>query len=144
MRSYGSSVVDKYDSMTQTLAPIVANSATANGSGGFDYIIASDGFPTLLTFAGPGCVGAVFGSVECGHSFTAPGTVDPYFWNGASDGNGGLGTLETNYGAKTVGTVTNLACIDSKSASGVESNDCGDSQASYSPYLGKDEAAPVP
>ena len=86
VRSYGSSVVDKYDSMTQTLAPIAANSATANGAGGFDYIIASDGFPTLLTFAGPGCVGAVFGSVECGHSFAAPGIADPYFWNGASDG----------------------------------------------------------
>ena len=136
VRSYGSSVVDKYDSMTQTLAPIAANSAIANGAGGFDYIIASDGFPTLLTFAGPGCVGAVFGSVECGHSFAAPGIADPYFWNGASDGNGGLGTLESNYGAKTVGTVTGLACIDSKSTTGVESNDCRDSQVSYAPYLG--------
>ena len=143
VRSYGSSVVDKYDSMTQVLAPVTAHSVTANGAGGFDYVIGSDGFPTLLTFAGPGCVGAVFGSVECGHSFSGPGTVDPYFWDGASDGKGGLGTLESNYGAKTVGTVTNLACIDSKSATGVESNDCRDSQVSYAPYLGTNGACAV-
>ena len=29
VRSYGSSVVDKYDSMTQVLAPVAANSVTA-------------------------------------------------------------------------------------------------------------------
>ena len=45
VRSYGSSVVDKYDSMTQVLAPTAASSATANGSGGFDYVIGSEGFP---------------------------------------------------------------------------------------------------
>ncbi len=131
VRSYGSSVVDKYDSMSQVLAGTAANSATANGQGGFDYVIGSEGFPALLTFsqAGP-CLGAAFGSVECSHSF--PSTAD--FWNGTTAA--GLGSLESSFGAKTVGTVTGLACIDSKSATGVESTDCRDSGVSYAPYLG--------
>ena len=39
--------------------------------------------------------------------------------------------------------MTNLACIDSKSATGVESNDCRDSQVSYAPYLGINGACAV-
>lgn len=135
VRSYGSSVVDKYDSMTQTLAPVVANFVTANGSGGFDYLIGSEGFPSLLTYsqAGPD-FGKPFGSVEGGHSFNTP-TIEPDFWNGTSAA--GIGSLENNLGAKTTGTVTNLQCIDSiNTATGVDSNDCQDSQVSYAPYLG--------
>ncbi|MCL4791252.1 MAG: hypothetical protein KJ040_04280, partial [Gammaproteobacteria bacterium] len=134
VRSYGSSVVDKYDSMTQVLSATTASSATANGSGGFDYVIGSEGFPSPLTYsqAGP-CLGLGFGFVGCGHSFNTP-SVEPDFWNGTTTA--GLGSLESNFGAKTVGTVTNLACIDSKSATGVESNDCRDSQVSLAPYLG--------
>ncbi|MCL4792563.1 MAG: PEP-CTERM sorting domain-containing protein [Gammaproteobacteria bacterium] len=138
VRSYGSSVVDKYDSMTQVLSATAASSVTANGSGGFDYVIGSAGFPTLLTFSQAGnCLGAAFGSVECGHSF--PTTEN--FWNGTTTA--GLGSLESNFGAKTVGTVTNLACIDSKSATGAESHDCRDSQVSLAPYLGVNGACAV-
>jgi hypothetical protein len=139
VRHYGSSIAESYSSMTQVLAATVASSATANGSGGFDYVIGAEGFPTLLTFAGTtggntgGCVGAAFGSVECGHSFNTP-SVEPDFWNGTTSA--GLGLLEGNGGAKTTGTVANLACIDSRSVTGVESNDCRDSQVGYSPYLG--------
>jgi len=59
------SVVDKYDSMTQTLAPTAATSATANTAGGFDYSIGSEGFPALRTYsqAGP-CLGKTLGFVE--------------------------------------------------------------------------------
>jgi hypothetical protein len=139
VRSYGASIVEKYTSMTQVLAPVAADSATANGLGGFDYVIGSAGFPTLLTFAGTtgndtgDCVGQAFGSVDCAYSFNTP-TVEPDFWNGTTTA--GLGLLEGNAGAKTAGSVTNLACIDSRSALNVESNDCRDSQVGYSPYLG--------
>jgi hypothetical protein len=139
VRSYGASIVEKYTSMTQTLTNVAASSATANGFGGFDYVIGSAGFPTLLTFAGTtgsntgSCVGQAFGSVDCAYSFNTP-TVEPDFWNGTTTA--GLGLLEGNAGAKTTGSVSNLACIDSRSATNVESNDCRDSQVAYSPYLG--------
>jgi len=140
IKHLGASIVERYGSQTQVLASTAADSATANGSGGFDYVIGTAGFPTLLTFtgtAGPaapgGCVGVAFGSVECPHSFGAS-SADPDYWAGATTA--GLGSLEANGGAKTTGTVTSLACIDSRSSTGVESNDCRDSQVGYSPYLG--------
>lgn len=134
VRSYGASIVEKYSSMVQILAPQAASSVTANGLGGFDYVIGSEGFPTLLTYSQAGsCFGQTFGAVECGHSFSGPGSVDPDFWNGTSTA--GIGSLESNFGAKTIGTVNDLACIDNRSSSGVESNDCRDSQVGYSPYL---------
>lgn len=135
----GNEVVDKYDSMTQVLPPTVANFATPNGLGGFDYVIGSAGFPTepRLTYSQAGaCLGLFFGNVECDHSFSAfsmSNTVDPDFWNGTSVA--GIGSLEGNLGAKTIGTVANLQCIDGKSSSGVESLDCVDSQASYAPWV---------
>jgi len=135
----GNSSIEKYDSMTQVLAPTVANFVTPNGSGGFDYVIGSEGFPTepRLTYTQAGtCQGLFFGDVECGHSFTAFSmsmAVDPDFWNGASAA--GIGSLENNLGAKTTGTVVNLQCIDSRSSSGVESLDCVDSQTGYAPWV---------
>jgi hypothetical protein len=141
IRHYGASVIEKYSSMTQILAPTAASSATANGLGGFDYVIGSEGFPSLLTFSQAGvCLGVAFGSVECGHSF-APGVGDPDYWTGSTTA--GLGSLEGNQGGKTTGSVSNLACIDSASATGVESNDCRDSQVAYSPYLGTNGACAV-
>ena len=130
IRSYGASVVDKYDSMTQVLMPVAASSATANASGGFDYIVGSDGFPDLHTFSQVGpCLGVAFGSVECDHSFNTG--VDPDYWDGMSLA--GLGSLESNLGARTNGTVVNLACLDS-APGGIESNDCLDSKESYNPW----------
>ena len=130
VKIYGASVIDKYDSMTQVLMPVAASSVIANGSGGFDYIIGSEGFPDLLTFKQAGnCLGVAFGSVECPHSFNIG--VDPDYWNGTSLA--GLGSLENNLGVKTTGTVVNLACIDS--APGLESNDCLDSEVSYNPWV---------
>ncbi len=135
----GNAVVDKYDSMTQVLAPRVVDFATPNGSGGFDYIIGSAGFPAepRQTFAQAGtCLGLLFGYAECGHSFSSFGTtntLDPDFWTGSSVA--GLGSLEGNLGAKTTGTVVNLQCIDGRTSAGVESNDCKDSQASYGPWV---------
>ncbi len=141
IRHYSTTVVDKYDSMTQTLAAVAASSATPNDAGGYDYVIGSEGFPTLLTFSQEGaCFGAPFGFVECGHSFATP-TEEPNFWNGTSLA--GIASLESNLGAKTTGSVTNLECIDSKSATGVESNDCHDSQVSLNPWVNGPCAAPA-
>jgi hypothetical protein len=53
IRYTGDKVVDKYTSMTQALAPNAVDSATANAFGGYDYVIGSEGFPTLLTFNSP-------------------------------------------------------------------------------------------
>ncbi len=126
------SVVDKYDSMTQVLAPTAATSATPNADGGFDYVIGSEGFPTLRTYsqAGP-CLGKTLGFVECNHTLTA--AEEPDFWNGTSAA--GLGSLESNFGARTTGTVTNLQCIDARLRDGTESDDCHDSAVSYAPWV---------
>ena len=139
IRHYSTSVVDKYDSMTQTLAPRTADSVAANGFGGLDYVIGTEGFPTLLTYSQAGvCFGLIFGSVECGHGFSAPPlpppNLDPDYWNGVSAA--GLGSLESNLGAKTTGTVVNLACIDTASTTtGVESNGCRVSQVALAPWV---------
>ncbi|MGI9307909.1 MAG: hypothetical protein ACR2P6_01525 [Gammaproteobacteria bacterium] len=41
-------VEESWDSLTQTLAPTTVDSATPNGQGGFDYVIASRGMPDVL------------------------------------------------------------------------------------------------
>ena len=38
-----------FGSLIYTITAKVVDSATGNGSGGFDYVIASDGYPALLT-----------------------------------------------------------------------------------------------
>ena len=43
-----SRVEESWDTFTQTLDPTVVSSATANASGGFDYVIASRGMPDIL------------------------------------------------------------------------------------------------
>lgn len=133
VRTYGGSVVERYSSMVQVLAPVAVSSAIANGFGGFDYVIGSEGFPSALTFSQAGsCLGQPFGFVECAHTF-ATSVVDPDSWNGSTAA--GLGSLENSLGARTAGTVTDLACIDSRSVAGVESNDCHDSSLAYSPWV---------
>ena len=85
VRYTGDSVVDKYTSMTQVLAPRVVNSATANAFGGHDYVIGSEGFPPLLTFNSPTepeaapCAGQSFGSMDCRASFSGA-VSDPDRW----------------------------------------------------------------
>jgi hypothetical protein len=41
-------VEESWDTLTQTLAPTAVSSATANGQGGFDYVIGSRGMPDVL------------------------------------------------------------------------------------------------
>lgn len=53
VRHLGSRVVDRYTSMNQVLSPTMIDSVTPNSFGGYDYVIGSEGFPTLLTFSSP-------------------------------------------------------------------------------------------
>jgi hypothetical protein len=103
-----SSVVEQFTSITQTLAPRTADSVSANGFGGFDYIIGTAGFPNLLVGNNlTSCEGVAFGTFECSASFgPGPDTLKWADW----PANAGLGSLEGNIGAKTVGTVVGLEC----------------------------------
>ncbi len=140
VRYTGDSVVDKYTSMTQVLAPRVVNSATANAFGGHDYVIGSEGFPTLLTFNSPTepqavpCAGQLFGSMDCRASFSGA-VSDPDRWSGTTTA--GIGSLESNFGARTTGTLVNLACVDTGG-----NNDCHDSAVSFAPRLIPPNQAP--
>jgi outer membrane receptor protein involved in Fe transport len=133
IRHTGDKVVDKYTSMTQILAPRAVDAATSNVFGGYDYVIGSEGFPTLLTFNSPTepeslpCAGQLFGSMDCRASFSGA-VSDPDRWSGVTDA--GLGSLEGNTGVRTTGTVVNLACIDTGN-----NNDCQDSVVSFAPLL---------
>jgi iron complex outermembrane receptor protein len=144
IRHLGDSVVDRYTSMTQVLAPRAVDSATPNGFGGFDYVIGSEGFPVLLTFDSPTepdavpCKGQPFGFMDCDGpagpaspaAFSST-TTDPDRWPGTS--RPGLSSLEGNLGARTTGTVENLACIGTDGQS--PPNDCFDSKVSFAPLV---------
>jgi hypothetical protein len=140
IRYTGDKVVDKYTSMTQALAPNAVDSATANAFGGYDYVIGSEGFPTLLTFNSPTepeaapCAGQLFGSMDCRASFSGA-VSDPDRWSGATAA--GIGSLESNTGARTTGTLLNLACTDTGG-----NNDCHDSVVSFAPRLIPPNQAP--
>jgi hypothetical protein len=41
-------ITESWTSITHTLPPTAVSSATANGAGGFDYVLGSDGFPTNI------------------------------------------------------------------------------------------------
>lgn len=147
-----SSAEDRYTTMTQVLAPYRVNFATPNASGGYDYVIGSAGFPTRLTFSDPYtidpgetgggndgvpgaslCNGQLFGEMECSASFHSPFILDPLRWipwTSPGSGRPGIGRMEGNIGARTVGTVTGLQCIDT----GVN-NACKVSKVSFYPRL---------
>ncbi|MCB1597666.1 MAG: TonB-dependent receptor, partial [Gammaproteobacteria bacterium] len=140
IRHTGDKVVDKYTSMTQVLAPKVVNSATVNAFGGYDYVIGSEGFPALLTFNSPTepeavpCAGQLFGSMDCRASFSGA-VSDPDRWSGTTTA--GIGSLESNTGARTTGTLVNPACVDTGG-----NNDCHDSVVSFAPRLIPPNQAP--
>lgn len=140
IRFLGGQIVDRYQSLTQVLPPWPVNSATPNELGGFDYVIASAGFPPLLTFSDPAgspCDGAPFGTTECTNTFTGPPARDTLKWLDWP-ASVGLGSLEGNLGAKTTGTLVNPACVGPASGNST----CRVSQASYGPwYLGPNDTA---
>jgi hypothetical protein len=127
-------VVEQFDSVTQTLAPRTADSATANSLGGFDYIIGSAGFPNLLTANNlTACEGQTFGNFECAASFgPGPDTNKWANWPGSA----GLGSLEGNIGAKTSGTVSGLECTAGPgAAAGVVTTVCNTNQTAWNPVV---------
>ncbi len=142
---------ERWTSMTQVLAPLAASSATANGSGGFDYVIGSEGFPALLTFGTvPGdfnaptstaCNGQTFGNMECGASFGTADTLgnpitDPDRWTpNNTSGGPGLGSLEANIGADTVGTLVGFECVDNIGTL-TTAHGCRRASTSFAPLLG--------
>jgi hypothetical protein len=127
-------VVERYDGVTQTLAPRKADAATANGLGGFDYIIGSAGFPNLLTANNlTACEGQAFGTFECAASFNVGTDTNKWAnWPGSA----GLGSLEGNLGAKTVGTVTGLECTAGPgAAAGAVGTVCNTNQTAWNPTV---------
>jgi hypothetical protein len=127
-------VVERFDSVTHTLAPRTADSATANGLGGFDYIIGSAGFPNRLTANNlTACDGQPFGNFECAATFAAgPDTNKWANWPGSA----GLGSLEGNIGARTSGTVTGLECTAGPgAAAGVVGTVCNTNQTAWNPLV---------
>lgn len=142
IRHLGSAVADRYTSMTQVLTDWPVDSATPNEFGGFDYVIASAGFPELLVFNQPGgspCDGQAFGTMECSSSFvTGP---DPNRWEGRPDNAStdptgpGLGSLEGNIGARLTGTLTGAACADNGTPNPAGATPCRASKVSFAPRL---------
>jgi hypothetical protein len=127
-------VVERYDGVTQTLAPRKADAATANGLGGFDYIIGSAGFPNLLTANNlTACEGQAFGTFECAASFgPGPDTNKWSNWPGSA----GLGSLEGNIGAKTAGTVAGLECTAGPGAAEAAiATVCNTNQTAWNPWV---------
>jgi iron complex outermembrane receptor protein len=117
IRWLGANLVERYGSMSQTLAPTTVSRATPNLQGGFDYEIASRGFPPLLLFNAPGndpSNGRTIGTVESVGSFTVSPTPDPLRWtpwparlNPADPSTHvGFGSLEDNLGPRTTGSLT--------------------------------------
>ena len=138
VRSLGTDLADRYTSMTQVLALTPVDSASANALGGFDYVIGSRGFPTLLQFTdatadGGVCVDDFFGDMECDASFGNNMNGDPLRWqpwtrNGGDSGAAGIGSLEGNIGPRTSGTLENPDCEQETGTSA-----CTESKTSFAP-----------
>jgi hypothetical protein len=118
-------VVEQWTSVTHTLAPTAVNSAAANGSGGFDYVLGSAGFPPLLcTGDGAGNQVDCFAS-EMGSSSGAPPATSPWNLSGSTGFNfdGVTGIDITRYGlafppmiqnpgGATTAVINGLMCMD--------------------------------
>ena len=83
--------VQRWTSITHTLADTVVGSATANGGGGFDYVIGTRGLPAQICLAGGG---ACFGDHEAG-SQTTTGPVNSW-------GVGGVGGVKPAAGIEGI------------------------------------------
>lgn len=102
-------VVESWTSITHTLAPTVVDSATRNALGGFDYVIASRGFPDPICRAAD--------AHDCYTSAYAPRTTDGPKGAGVWSGPGNVGVgrdpyLGGNLGATTTATMTGYVCAD--------------------------------
>ncbi len=65
---------DSWTTLTLSFGAETVSSAVANGSGGFDYVIASDGFPSLITNGAGDYFPSETASTGIGSFWLAPGT----------------------------------------------------------------------
>ncbi len=113
--------VQRWTSITHTLAATPVSTAVANGAGGFDYVIGSRGVPAQICLAGGG---ACFGLHESGAD-TVAGPVNSWGVAGVAGtkpavgitsmewvaGAGATGTTDqTNVGATTTGVIAGASC----------------------------------
>ncbi len=125
--------VESWTSITHVLTAKLADSVVGgNAFGGSDYIIGSDGFPTLLCAGtGGGGVGGCFGGESEAISGAPPTVGSP--WIAANGGNGPFATTfgagdptdivsytnafpigsPANFGTVTSATMSGVSCVDS-------------------------------
>ncbi len=126
--SSGGSVNEVWSSITHTLTNYVADSTSANGFGGTDYVIGSAGMMLDICtpdLAGQPGTGGCFGESEYGSNLTGDPLVDVNVWTrlgppGWSPGfplpsnvDYGGGGVNNNVGAVVTTTIANYACNDS-------------------------------
>ena len=100
-----------WDSITHSLAETTFDQATANDQGGYDYVIASKGFPRRL------CL--IDNPEDCYPSAWAGLTTDGQNAKGTWDGPSELGItrdteMEGNVGAKTTAVINGYRCVDNR------------------------------
>ena len=117
--------VERWDSITHTIPSKVVDSATPNGMGGFDYVVASEGFP--------GLIGTAIDDYPSELGSTATGDTippDENVWTTLggnpipgmlpfthevvtyAPGTAGGGDVEPNIGVATTAVAVNLTCED--------------------------------
>jgi hypothetical protein len=120
----GDRAVERWDSWTHTLAPTTVDFATAQGGGGFEYVIGSRGKPTPAPLFITGNASDTFPSEN------AKGTLEAGQWDNTAIttitniadrigiektrgfGNGGPGLFTPNVGANTTAVFGNYTCED--------------------------------
>lgn len=133
--------VESWDSWTHVMAATPVSFATANASGGFDYVIGSRGAPTLL--AAKGDAADTFAS----ENTSASPLAMQDFWStaGSTDlalaqrigiersagyGNSGDIVLQPNIGGQTTASFTGYQCLDNPG-----DNDCSTSELLFGSSL---------
>lgn len=149
-------IVEQWTSVTHTLAATTVDSATANVSGGFDYVLGSAGFPDLLcTGTGSGGIGDCFASekgADSGEFGDGTETLQP--WRQEQGGTllvdpttsdiTRYGVAFTgpgmNVGGNTTAVITDLTCFDTgldpkEPGSPADTvTDCGDSAVAWGTF----------
>ena len=100
-----------WSSIDHVMSPTAVDSAVPNDSGGFDYVIASQGFPRLLCLQND--------PDDCYPSANAGKTVDGQVAEGVWDGPSPFGVtrdtaMEGNVGATTSAVMNDYECIDNR------------------------------
>lgn len=103
--------VISWSSITHTLEPTAVHTATPNAHGGFDYVIASKGFPTRIC--------RTEDPADCFPSALAPKTTDGQRGEGVWAAPGEVGitrdsAMDGNVGARTTAVMADYQCSDNR------------------------------